>query len=297
LARASSRNSSAATANPSCSECQVDFIDDGPGKPVGINQEIGRRPIAAFGNSDGDLEMLQWTTEAGKRRLGLVVHHTNAEREYAYDRQSHVGKLDKALDARALPGYRCRCPPRKPCSLPAGGDPNGRGSGIRMCIHPDDPPRPLMGLPRIVSNAENIAFILEAVNAPANGLTLCSGSLGANLANNVPAIAQRFASRIWFAHLRNVSKEPSSSFMEADHLGGDTDMVALVTVLLEEQKRRKDANEPDWRILMRPDHSHELLDDVGRHTHPGYPMVGRMRGLAELRGVMTAVSALRNLPL
>jgi phosphoserine phosphatase len=81
---------------------QVDFIDDGPGKPVGINQEIGRRPIAAFGNSDGDLEMLQWTTEAGKRRLGLVVHHTDAEREYAYDRQSHVGKLDKALEAASV---------------------------------------------------------------------------------------------------------------------------------------------------------------------------------------------------
>lgn len=81
---------------------QVDFIDDGPGKPVGINQEIGRRPIAAFGNSDGDLEMLQWTTEAGKRRLGVVVHHTDAEREYAYDRQSHVGKLDKALDAATV---------------------------------------------------------------------------------------------------------------------------------------------------------------------------------------------------
>jgi hypothetical protein len=81
---------------------QVDFIDDGPGKPVGINQEIGRRPVAAFGNSDGDLEMLQWTTEAGKRRLGVVVHHTDAEREYAYDRQSHVGKLDKALDAAAV---------------------------------------------------------------------------------------------------------------------------------------------------------------------------------------------------
>ncbi|GEO16299.1 HAD family hydrolase [Microvirga aerophila] len=80
----------------------VDFIDDGPGKPVGINQEIGRRPIAAFGNSDGDLEMLQWTTEAGKRRLGVVVHHTDAERGYAYDRQSHVGKLDKALDAATV---------------------------------------------------------------------------------------------------------------------------------------------------------------------------------------------------
>jgi mannonate dehydratase len=175
--------------------------------------------------------------------------------------------------------------------------PTAEEVGIRMCIHPDDPPRPLMGLPRIVSNPDDIAFILEAVDSPANGLTLCSGSLGANPANDVPAIARRFADRIWFAHLRNVAKEPDGSFMEAEHLGGDTDMVALVTALLEEQKRRKDAGEPHWRIPMRPDHGHELLDDVGRPTHPGYPIVGRMRGLAELRGVMQAVSALKSLPL
>jgi mannonate dehydratase len=175
--------------------------------------------------------------------------------------------------------------------------PTAEEVGIRMCIHPDDPPRPLMGLPRIVSNAEDIAFILGAVDSPANGLTLCSGSLGANPNNDVPAIARRFASRIWFAHLRNVAKEPDGSFMEAEHLGGDTDMVALVTALLEEQKRRKDAGEPHWRIPMRPDHGHELLDDVGRPTHPGYPIIGRLRGLAELRGVMQAVSSLRNLPL
>jgi mannonate dehydratase len=175
--------------------------------------------------------------------------------------------------------------------------PTAEEVGIRMCIHPDDPPRPLMGLPRIVSNADDIAFILEAVDSPANGLTLCSGSLGANPINDVPAIARRFANRIWFAHLRNVAKEPDGSFMEADHLGGDTDMVALITVLLEEQKRRKDAGDANWRIPMRPDHGHELLDDVGKPTHPGYPAIGRLRGLAELRGVMTAVSALRNLPL
>jgi mannonate dehydratase len=175
--------------------------------------------------------------------------------------------------------------------------PTAQEVGIRMCIHPDDPPRPLMGLPRIVSNADDIAFILGAVDSPANGLTLCSGSLGANPINDVPAIAKRFADRIWFAHLRNVAKDPDGSFMEADHLGGDTDMVALVTVLLEEQKRRKDAGETLWRIPMRPDHGHELLDDVGKPTHPGYPIIGRMRGLAELRGVMQAVSALRGLPL
>jgi mannonate dehydratase len=175
--------------------------------------------------------------------------------------------------------------------------PTAEEVGIRMCIHPDDPPRSLMGLPRIVSNADDLAFILDAVDSPSNGLTLCSGSLGANPVNDVPAIAKRFSKRIWFAHLRNVAKEPDGSFMEADHLGGDTDMVALVTVLLEEQKRRRDAGEPHWRIPMRPDHGHELLDDVGRPTHPGYPIIGRMRGLAELRGVMQAVSALRGLPL
>jgi mannonate dehydratase len=169
--------------------------------------------------------------------------------------------------------------------------------GIRMCIHPDDPPRPLMGLPRIVSNADDLAFILDAADFPANGITLCSGSLGAGASNDVPAIARRFANRIWFAHLRNVAKEPDGSFMEADHLGGDTDMVAVVIALLEEQKRRKDAGDPRWRIPMRPDHGHELLDDVGKPTHPGYPAIGRLKGLAELRGVMTAVAALKGLPL
>jgi len=169
--------------------------------------------------------------------------------------------------------------------------------GIRMCIHPDDPPRSLMGLPRIVSNADDLAFIVDAVASPANGITFCSGSLGAGPSNDVPGIARRFADRIWFAHLRNVAKEPDGSFMEADHLGGDTDMVAVVTALLEEQKRRKDSGDTRWRIPMRPDHGHELLDDVGKPTHPGYPAIGRLKGLAELRGVMTAASSLRGLPL
>jgi mannonate dehydratase len=169
--------------------------------------------------------------------------------------------------------------------------------GVRMAIHPDDPPRSLMGLPRIVSNEDDIAFITKAVDAPANGITLCSGSLGAGPTNDVPAIARKFASRINFAHLRNVAKEPDGSFMEADHLGGDTDMVSLVQVLLQEQKRRRDAGSPHWRIPMRPDHGHELLDDVGKPTHPGYPAIGRLKGLAELRGVMLATSQLQGLPL
>lgn len=174
--------------------------------------------------------------------------------------------------------------------------PTAEEVGVRMCVHPDDPPRPIFGLPRIVSTEADIGFILGAVESVANGLTLCTGSLGAGPANDLPQIARRFAGRIHFAHLRNVAKEPDGSFMEADHLGGDVDMVAVVTELLEEQKRRQDASNPDWRIPFRPDHGHELLDDVGRKTHPGYPLVGRLKGLAEIRGVMTAVAALKKLP-
>jgi mannonate dehydratase len=174
--------------------------------------------------------------------------------------------------------------------------PTAEEAGIRMCIHPDDPPRPLLGLPRIVSNADDLAFIVEAVPSEANGLTFCTGSLGAGVDNDVPAMAKRFAGHIKFAHLRNVSKEPDGSFMEADHLGGDVDMVSVVTTLLEEQKRRHDAGDADWRIPFRPDHGHELLDDVGKATHPGYPAIGRLRGLAEIRGIMTAIASLRQLP-
>ena len=162
--------------------------------------------------------------------------------------------------------------------------------GIRLCVHPDDPPRPLFGLPRIVSTEADIEAVLAMVDLPANGLTLCSGSLGAHPDNDVPAIARRFADRIWFAHLRNVAKDPDGSFMEAEHLGGDTDMVALIAALLDEEARRKAEGRADWEIPMRPDHGHEILDDVGRGSFPGYPAIGRLRGLAELRGVMTALA-------
>jgi mannonate dehydratase len=168
--------------------------------------------------------------------------------------------------------------------------PTAEKAGVRMAIHPDDPPRPLLGLPRITSSADDIAFILDAVPSASNGLTLCTGSLGARPANDIPAIVRRFASRIHFVHLRNVSNDADGSFMEADHLAGGTDMVAVVEALLIEQKRRHDAGDKHWRLPFRPDHGHEMLDDVGKATHPGYPAIGRMRGLAEIRGVMTALS-------
>jgi mannonate dehydratase len=175
--------------------------------------------------------------------------------------------------------------------------PTAEEVGIRMGVHPDDPPRPLLGLPRIVSSADDLDFIVRACPSPANGITFCTGSLGAGAHNDVPAMARQFANHIHFAHLRNVTKEPDGSFIEADHLGGDVDMVVVVGTLLEEQKRRRDSGDPRWRIPFRPDHGHELLDDVGKKTHPGYPAIGRLRGLAEIRGVMTAVASLNKLPI
>ncbi len=163
--------------------------------------------------------------------------------------------------------------------------PTAEELGIKMCVHPDDPPRDILGLPRIVSNAEDIAWVLDAVPSVSNGLTLCSGSLGANPANDVPAIARQFKDRIHFAHLRNVRKFSDGSFEEAAHLEGDTDMVELCAAILSAEV------EQGTQIPYRPDHGHELLGDAARDTHPGYPLIGRMRGLAELRGVFRALQA------
>jgi len=162
--------------------------------------------------------------------------------------------------------------------------PTAQELGMNFCVHPDDPPRDILGLPRIVSDADDIAWIMGAYDARENGLTLCSGSLGANPKNDVPAIAQKFGDRIHFAHLRNVRKEKDGSFEEAAHLEGDTDMVALIDELLEAETRNNNA------IPFRPDHGHDLLSDAGAEAHPGYPLIGRLRGLAELRGVIAALT-------
>ncbi|MER8973406.1 mannonate dehydratase [Mesorhizobium sp. M0800] len=165
-------------------------------------------------------------------------------------------------------------------------------AGVRMAIHPDDPPFSLFGLPRIVSKAADARALLDAVASPANGLTLCTGSYGAGAQNDLPAMAKAFAENIHFAHLRNVTKEPDGSFHEAEHLDGDTDMVAVVSALIGEERRRKAAGRADWQMPMRPDHGHAIVDDIGKKVNPGYSCIGRLKGLAELRGVMRAVEAL-----
>jgi len=141
-----------------------------------------------------------------------------------------------------------------------------------------------------MSTAADVRALLESQASPANGLTLCTGSYGANPANRLPGMAREFGSRIHFAHLRNTTREGDGSFHEAEHLGGDTDMVAVVAALLDEERRRRDEGRPDWELPMRPDHGHALLDDVGKPVNPGYSAIGRLKGLAELRGIIAALS-------
>ncbi|WP_192254824.1 mannonate dehydratase [Mesorhizobium silamurunense] len=162
--------------------------------------------------------------------------------------------------------------------------------GLRMCIHPDDPPFSLYGLPRIVSTAEDARFILDAVDSPANGLTFCTGSYGTRADNDIVAMIKEFAGRIHFVHLRNVTIEDDGSFYEAEHLEGGTDMAHVILALMREEARRRKEGRADWRIPMRPDHGHLLADDIGKtRINPGYSLIGRLKGLAELRGIMRAV--------
>jgi mannonate dehydratase len=165
--------------------------------------------------------------------------------------------------------------------------------GARLAIHPDDPAFPLFGLPRVMSTAEDFRKLFEAVPSQANGLTLCAGSLGPNARNDVVAMASEFGRRVHFAHLRNVKREPDGSFFEADHLAGETDMIRLIAALMAEEDRRRAEGRADAEIPMRPDHGHLLGDDGKKRVNPGYSFIGRLKGLAELRGVMQTVEAFR----
>lgn len=169
--------------------------------------------------------------------------------------------------------------------------PMAQDLGMRLCCHPDDPPFPLLGLPRIMSTQSQYRTILDAVDLPSNGVTLCTGSLGARPDNDPVDIFKALADRVHFLHLRNVSIEGTevmNSLYEDEHLSGHTDMVAMVAAVVAEEKRRKAAGRADWSIPFRPDHGQDILDDIGRHAQPGYPAIGRLKGLAELRGLYRA---------
>jgi mannonate dehydratase len=160
--------------------------------------------------------------------------------------------------------------------------------GMRMAIHPDDPPFSVLGLPRIVSTTDDVRTILNMVESPANGLCFCTGSFSARADNDLAAMVREFAPRIHAAHLRSTQLLPDGSFYEADHLAGSVDMPAVVRNLLNEQDRRLAAGRTDWQITLRPDHGHTMMDDLPKPfgITPGYSCIGRMRGLSELRGLM-----------
>ncbi len=166
--------------------------------------------------------------------------------------------------------------------------PVAEARGVKLTLHPDDPPRSLFGLPRIASTAEDYAALFDAVPAAANGMCYCTGSLGVRAGNDLPAIARRFASRIYFAHLRATTREGDGrTFHESAHLEGDVNMVSVLKELVAEDRRRS----ADQSIVFRSDHGHRMLDDLQKNVTPGYPAIGRLRGLAELRGILHALDA------
>jgi mannonate dehydratase len=162
--------------------------------------------------------------------------------------------------------------------------PRAEELGMKLTLHPDDPPRPLFGLPRVASTATDYQALFDAVPSEANGMCFCTGSLGVRADNDLPAMAAHFAPRIHFVHLRATKREEDGSFYESDHLDGDVDMVGVITALMAEDRKRG-----GHTIPFRPDHGHRMLDDLHKTVTPGYAGIGRLKGLGELRGIMRAV--------
>lgn len=252
---------------------------------------ILRRPGAEADYSEEDLEhAAEWYARADHQARAalsqtVLVGLPGSEESYDLDALRRGLEHYEGLDARAI---RENLASFLRDIVPAAAE-----SGVRLAIHPDDPPRPLFGLPRVVSTADDVQWLLDAAPSASNGLTMCVGSFGSVSTNDVVAMTRRFADRIHFAHLRNVTIEADGkSFFEDGHIDGGTDMVEVIHTLVLEERRRAAGGDPVSTIPMRPDHGHFLLDDLERPTYPGYALIGRLKGMAQLRGIELAVTQL-----
>ena len=165
---------------------------------------------------------------------------------------------------------------------------------VKMSIHPDDPPFNLFGIPRVVRTSKDLDLLFKRIPSLYNGLTYCTGSLGVRKENNLKQIFDKFTDRIHFIHLRSIQREGEENFFEANHLEGDVDMFSIVYAIIKEEQKRKKEVFTDWEIPMRPDHGHQMLDDLNKKTNPGYSVIGRLRGLSEIRGLALGISKIIN---
>ncbi len=241
---------------------------------------LGREAARAEYHPDAVAAGDAWFTNASDSDQAELLHAIMSGLPGAYDRYDIDGlrTVLKSYDGLTAKDLRANLTRFLTEVVPTASE-----LGISLCIHPDDPPRDILGLPRIVSSQDDIRHIMQAVDTAANGLTLCTGSLGSGVGNDLPAIAHEFADRIHFMHLRNVTKTADGSFSEAAHLSGDVDLVAVIDTLLKEENRR------GVDLPFRADHGHALLSDSATKTQPGYTLIGRLRGLAELRGIICAL--------
>ncbi|MBI0038403.1 mannonate dehydratase [Gilliamella sp. B14384H2] len=248
---------------------------------------ILQRPNAEKDYSQEDIlsakTYFEQMTQADKDKLvaNIIAGLPGAEEGYSLDQfRAHLATYDGIDKAKLRENYAYFLKAIVPVAEEV---------GVVLTVHPDDPPRPILGLPRIVSTIEDMQWIKETVDSIHNGFCFCTGSYGVRSDNDLVTMAEKFADRVYFIHLRATVREDNPlSFHEGDHLAGDVDMYGVIKVLIAEEERRKKAG-INRLIPVRPDHGHQMLDDLKKKTNPGYSAIGRLRGLAEIRGVEYAI--------